>query len=138
MPDTGLCGVGSEVALSRENLTLDAASTARHDRQRTMKRMISDRVLTRTIMRWDKVGYPGTACVVPKEFDGANCVDVVFASPNPKIILPEYFYHFINSGVGKAFPTYYVERGYGLSRSCPPSAAAAQAMKAPIIIDRKV
>ena len=46
-------------------------------------------------------GAPGTACVVTPEFEGANCIDVVFARPNPKIVLPEYLSEYTNSAVGK-------------------------------------
>jgi type I restriction enzyme S subunit len=32
-----------------------------------------------------RTGYPGTSCVVPKEFDGANCIDIIFACPSPDV-----------------------------------------------------
>lgn len=46
-------------------------------------------------------GAPGTACVVTPEFHGSNCIDVVFARPNPKAVLPEYLAEYTNSAVGK-------------------------------------
>ncbi|MCA3456860.1 MAG: restriction endonuclease subunit S [Rhodobacter sp.] len=46
-------------------------------------------------------GAPGTACVVTPEFEGTNCIDVVFARPNSKIVLPEYLAEYTNSAVGK-------------------------------------
>lgn len=46
-------------------------------------------------------GAPGTACVVTPEFEGANCIDVVFARPNPEMVLPEYLSEYTNSDVGK-------------------------------------
>jgi type I restriction enzyme S subunit len=46
-------------------------------------------------------GAPGTACVVTPEFEGANCIDVVFARPNPNLVLPEYLSEYTNSAVGK-------------------------------------
>ncbi|MBT9291812.1 restriction endonuclease subunit S [Prosthecodimorpha staleyi] len=46
-------------------------------------------------------GAPGTACVVTPEFQGSNCIDVVFARPNPKAVLPEYLAEYTNSAVGK-------------------------------------
>ncbi len=46
-------------------------------------------------------GYPGTACVVTPEFAGANCVDVVIASPKRDIIDSRYLCQFINSDVGR-------------------------------------
>ena len=46
-------------------------------------------------------GAPGTACVVTPAYEGANCIDVVFARPNTKYVLPEYLAAFTNSSVGK-------------------------------------
>lgn len=46
-------------------------------------------------------GAPGTACVVPREFAGSNCIDVVFARPDRDQVLPEYLASFTNSDVGK-------------------------------------
>lgn len=46
-------------------------------------------------------GAPGTACVVPKEFAGSNCIDVVFARPDRSQVLPEYLASYTNSDVGK-------------------------------------
>jgi type I restriction enzyme, S subunit len=46
-------------------------------------------------------GAPGTACVVPKEFEGSNCIDVVFARPDRTQVLPEYLASYTNSDVGK-------------------------------------
>lgn len=46
-------------------------------------------------------GAPGTACVVTPEFDGANCIDIVFARPDQNWVLPEYLAEYTNSAVGK-------------------------------------
>ena len=46
-------------------------------------------------------GVPGTACVVTPEYEGSNCIDVVFARPDRKYVLPEYLAAFTNSSVGK-------------------------------------
>jgi len=46
-------------------------------------------------------GAPGTACVVPKEFAGSNCIDIVFARPDSSQVLPEYLASYTNSEVGK-------------------------------------
>lgn len=46
-------------------------------------------------------GEPGTACVVPKQYAGANCIDIVFARPKKSIVVPEYLAAFTNSSVGK-------------------------------------
>lgn len=42
----------------------------------------------------------GTACVVPKDFAGSNCIDVVFARPKPQFLIPEYLAEVTNSPVG--------------------------------------
>ena len=47
-------------------------------------------------------GYPGTACVVSKEFSGSNAIDVVIARPDTQRILPEYLCAFTNSSMGKS------------------------------------
>ncbi|MBN1454583.1 MAG: restriction endonuclease subunit S, partial [Anaerolineales bacterium] len=47
-----------------------------------------------------RTGYPGTSAVVPKAFDGANCVDLVISKPGSEI-LPEYLATWINSPFGK-------------------------------------
>lgn len=46
-------------------------------------------------------GYPGTACVVPKEYHGCNAIDILVAVPNKEIIIPEYLCAFTNSPYGK-------------------------------------
>lgn len=46
-------------------------------------------------------GYTGTSCVVTNEFEGANCVDIIFARPKKKIINPHFLSAFINSPVGR-------------------------------------
>jgi type I restriction enzyme S subunit len=47
-----------------------------------------------------RTGYPGTSCVVPKEFDGANCIDILFARPGPLVESP-YLSRFLNSAAAK-------------------------------------
>lgn len=46
-------------------------------------------------------GAPGTSCVVPPEFAGSNCIDLICARPNLQEILPEYLSAYTNSAVGK-------------------------------------
>jgi len=46
-------------------------------------------------------GYPGTACVVTDQFDGCNCIDIIFARPDKAKVLPEYLCAFTNSEPGK-------------------------------------
>lgn len=47
-----------------------------------------------------RTGYPGTSCVVPKEFDGANCIDLVIARPKTGVV-SGYLSRFFNSPMGK-------------------------------------
>ncbi|HPI30064.1 MAG TPA: restriction endonuclease subunit S [Bacteroidales bacterium] len=46
-------------------------------------------------------GYPGTSCIVSKEFEGCNAIDILIATPNKEKILPEYLCYFNNSPLGK-------------------------------------
>ena len=46
-------------------------------------------------------GYPGTACVVPKEYDGCNAIDILIASPKKDVILSDYLCAYTNSPFGK-------------------------------------
>ena len=48
-----------------------------------------------------RTGYPGTSCVVPQEYDGTNCIDIIFARPKVGMILSQYLSCFINSSLGK-------------------------------------
>ncbi|MFC5582614.1 restriction endonuclease subunit S [Rhodanobacter terrae] len=48
-----------------------------------------------------RTGFAGTACVVPPEYDGANCIDILFARPRPKYLLPEYLSQLTNSESGR-------------------------------------
>lgn len=48
-----------------------------------------------------RTGAPGTACVLPLEYVGSNCIDIVFARPNQKKMLPEYLAALTNSAVGR-------------------------------------
>ena len=47
-----------------------------------------------------RTGYPGTSCVVPEEYDGANCVDILISRPSDQID-PQFLSSWINSGFGK-------------------------------------
>ncbi|MEQ0303304.1 restriction endonuclease subunit S [Klebsiella sp. CN_Kp088] len=49
-----------------------------------------------------RTGYPGTACVVTPEFEGANAIDIVIARPKKDKVLPEYLCAYTNSSVGKS------------------------------------
>lgn len=43
-----------------------------------------------------RTGLPGTCCVIPKEYDGCNCADVVLVKPNVDIVNPHYLAAYIN------------------------------------------
>lgn len=65
----------------------------------------SNQLLSKSIIREGYVltvrtGYPGTSAVVTKEFDGANCIDVIISKPSSRI-LPQYLVLWINSHWGK-------------------------------------
>jgi type I restriction enzyme, S subunit len=60
----------------------------------------------KSVLRTDDVlivrtGYPGTACLVPPEYEGSNCIDIIFARPAPNRIIPSYLCVFTNSEYGK-------------------------------------
>ncbi|QRM47214.1 restriction endonuclease subunit S [Rhizobium sp. BG4] len=48
-----------------------------------------------------RTGYPGTSCVVPPKYDGANCIDIIFARPKIELVAPYFLSTFINSASGK-------------------------------------
>lgn len=43
-----------------------------------------------------RTGIPGTCCVVPAEYNGCNCSDVVIVHPNTALVEPHYLAAFIN------------------------------------------
>jgi len=43
-----------------------------------------------------RTGVPGTCCVVPAEYDGCNCSDVVIVHPNIELVNPHYLAAYIN------------------------------------------
>ena len=47
-----------------------------------------------------RTGYPGTSAVVPDEFEGSNCIDILISTPTKEII-PEFLCSWINSSFGK-------------------------------------
>lgn len=48
-----------------------------------------------------RTGFAGTACVVPEEFDGCNCIDILFARPDTSKVLPDYLAQLTNSQQGR-------------------------------------
>lgn len=48
-----------------------------------------------------RTGYPGTACVIPNDFQEVNCSDLVIVRPERTKINSTYLCYYINSPVGK-------------------------------------
>lgn len=48
-----------------------------------------------------RTGFAGTACVVPAQYDGSNCIDILFARPKRRCLLPEYLSQLTNSELGR-------------------------------------
>lgn len=48
-----------------------------------------------------RTGYPGTACLLPVEYEGSNCIDIIFARPDQDQVVPAYLCTFTNSEYGK-------------------------------------
>jgi len=46
-------------------------------------------------------GAPGTACVVPKQYEGCNAIDIIIARPNTERINPYYLCAYTNMPHGK-------------------------------------
>jgi len=66
----------------------------------------SNGVLAKSVLRQDDVvivrtGMTGTAAVIPKELDGANCIDLIIVRPNKIMLNPYYLVFLLNSEKGK-------------------------------------
>ena len=48
-----------------------------------------------------RTGYPGTSCVVPPEFEGSNCIDLIFMRPNETMLRSHYLSRFFNTDAAK-------------------------------------
>ena len=46
-------------------------------------------------------GAPGTACVVPKKYEGCNAIDIIIARPNTEKVNPHYLCTYTNMPHGK-------------------------------------
>ncbi len=46
-------------------------------------------------------GAPGTACVVPKQYEGCNAIDIIIARPNTELVNPYYLCTYTNMPHGK-------------------------------------
>lgn len=49
-----------------------------------------------------RTGYPGTACVVPEKFSGANCIDLIILRPNHQMVNNLFLSYILNSKYGEA------------------------------------
>jgi type I restriction enzyme, S subunit len=82
----------------------------REDRLDTTKmvfisKQANDTILSKSKLRTDDVlvvrtGYPGTSCVVPPEYNEANCIDLVIVRPKQDIVLSAFLSRFFNSESG--------------------------------------
>ncbi|RYD97219.1 MAG: restriction endonuclease subunit S, partial [Sphingobacteriales bacterium] len=50
-----------------------------------------------------RTGYPGTACVVPQKYNGAQSFTTLIVRPDLKLADPAYLCFYINSNLGQAF-----------------------------------
>lgn len=60
----------------------------------------------RTILKENDViiarsGSPGVACVIPREYEGCNAVDIIIATPDVSKVNPYYLAYYTNSTHGK-------------------------------------
>jgi type I restriction enzyme S subunit len=46
-------------------------------------------------------GAPGTACVIPKQYEGCNAIDIIIARPNTEKVNPYYLCSYTNMPHGK-------------------------------------
>lgn len=66
----------------------------------------SNKILRKSLLKTGDVlvvrsGYTGTSCVVTPDFDGTNCIDIIFARPDVSKINSVFLSSFINSAKGK-------------------------------------
>ena len=73
-------------------------------------------------------GEPGVACVVPDEYSGCNCIDLIIARPNTERVLPAYLCAFINSGPAKR----QIQRLQGGLAQCHLNVSAACKLRLPL------
>ncbi len=48
-----------------------------------------------------RTGYPGTACVIPDNFEEVNCSDLVIVRPDHSMVDARFLCNYINSPIGK-------------------------------------
>ncbi len=68
---------------------------------------VNDTILSKSKLRTGDIlvvrtGNPGTSCVVPAEFNGANCIDLIIIRPNRVVVNSKFLSKFLNSDYGKA------------------------------------
>lgn len=95
----------------------------REDRLETEKLVFfsqdsNDSVLSKSKLRSGDVlvvrtGHPGTSCVVPPEYDGANCIDIVIVRPNHGRVSSGFLSRFLNSEQGRSQA---LRSSYGLAQ----------------------
>lgn len=83
-----------------------------------ISKQANDTVLSKSKLRTNDVlvvrtGYPGTSCVVPEEYNGANCIDLVILRPKHDVIAAQFLSRFFNSEAGKRQAT---TSSYGLAQ----------------------
>jgi len=90
-------------ALRSQNITKDGITTNNlvFFSQKDNETKLSKSIIRRNNVLIVRTGQPGTAAIVPKELDGANCIDAIIVKLNKKIITPEYLVTFFNSAGGK-------------------------------------
>lgn len=70
----------------------------------------SNSTLSKSVLRQGDVvvvrtGSTGTAAVIPKELEGANCIDLIIVRPKKEILNPHYLAFLLNSESGKKLTT---------------------------------
>jgi len=90
-------------ALRSQNVTKDGIKT---DNLVYFSEKNNETVLAKSQIKENDVlivrtGQPGTAAIVPKELDGANCIDIIIVRLKEDVITPEYLVSFFNSAGGK-------------------------------------
>ncbi|MBN2643106.1 MAG: restriction endonuclease subunit S [Victivallales bacterium] len=65
-----------------------------------------NQTLQKSILKYGDVvtvrtGYPGTSCVIPPDYAGSNCIDLIISRPNNDVVSSYYYALWINSDIGK-------------------------------------
>ena len=65
-----------------------------HEKNKKSQLKVGDVLVVRS-------GYTGTSCVVPPEYNGTNCIDIIFARPKQNLVISEFLSAYINSPEGR-------------------------------------